>query len=78
MIVRRRSFRAVEYDTVVARLRRTASTGLSSPGRLSSSDARGRVLIVRERVSLSDSEPDCDEIGAAGASAGGSSANAEL
>ena len=63
MIVRRRSFRAAEYDTVVAKLLRTASTGLASP-RVVSIDARGRALIVLERdsrslsLSLSDSDPD--------------------
>ena len=78
MIVRRRSLRAAEYDTVVAKLRRTASTGLSSP-RLLSNDALGRELIVRERVSrsLSDSEPDKDEMFAAGSRESPSSANAD-
>ena len=62
VIVRRRSLRAAEYETVVARLLRTASTGLSS--RLLSSDALGRELIVRERVSRSrsDSDPDNDDM----------------
>ena len=67
---------------MVAKLLRTASTGLSS-ARLPSKDARGRVLIVLAReslslfrslslsLSLSDSEPDWeDEMGAAGARAG--------
>ena len=62
----------------MAKLLRTASTGLSS-ARLPSKDARGRVLIVLAReslslfrsLSLSDSEPDWeDEMGAAGARAG--------
>lgn len=62
----------------MARLRRTASTGLDSPPRLFSSDALGRELIVRDRVSLSDSEPDREETGAAGERPVDSSANAEL
>lgn len=66
VIVRRRSFRAAEYDTVVAKLLRTASTGLSG-ARLFSNDALGRELIVLDRFwfSLSDSDPDWDEIGPA-------------
>ena len=78
MIVRRRSLRAAEYDTVVARLLRTASTGLSVP-RLLSRDALGRELIVLDRFSRSDSEPDWEEMGAAGVRArDDTSANAEL
>lgn len=70
MIVRRRSLRAAEYDTVVAKLLRTASTGLASP-RVVSIDTLGRALIVLERdsrsLSLSDSDPDWgDEIAADG------------
>ena len=81
MIVRRRSLRAAEYDTVDARLRSaTPSIGLLLL-RLLSRETRGRVLIVLHRDSRSDSEPDVeDEMGAAGASTGGGagSASAEL
>lgn len=78
MIVRRRSLRAAEYETVVAKLLRTASTGLASPRPIVSTDTLGRALIVLERdslslssLSLSDSNPDWgDEMAAAGESVG--------
>lgn len=84
MIVRRRSLRAAEYDTVVAKLLRTASTGLASP-RFVSTDTLGRTLIVLERdslslsLSLSDSDPDWgDEMAADGERVGATVRSAKM